>query len=240
MKWISFVVPVVSLAFAFGAVAKDVAPKDPAPWIEGKDYFSIVPAQPTSLPKGKVTVTEVFSYGCPYCNSYLPILSKLKQALPANVVVDYLPASFNPGEDWPMFQRAYLTAQILGVADKAHEAMFDAVWKTGELAILDPSTGQLKTHLPTIEDAARFYSRVTGVSVADFVAAAKSMGVETRVGQTENLLIKYRISGTPAFIVNGRYRVDGVSVDKADRLIEVIKWLVAKESAAASKPTLRQ
>jgi protein dithiol oxidoreductase (disulfide-forming) len=144
----------------------------------------IVPAQPTSLSKGKVAMTEVFSYGCPYCNSYLPIVRKLKQALPANVVVDYLPASFNPGEDWPMFQRAYLTAQILGVAEKAHEAMFDAVWKTGELAILDPSTGQLKTHLPTIEDAARFYNRVTGISVADFVAAAKSMGVETRVGQT--------------------------------------------------------
>jgi protein dithiol oxidoreductase (disulfide-forming) len=229
MKSIGFVVPVALLACAFGAMAKDVAPKDPAPWIEGKDYFLIVPAQPTSLPKGKVEVTEVFSYGCPYCNSYLPILSKLKQALPANAVVDYLPASFNSGEDWPMFQRAYLTAQILGVADKAHEAMFDAVWKTGELAILDPS-GQLKTHLPTIEDAGRFYNRVTGVSVADFVAAAKSMGVDTRVGQTENLLIKYRISGTPAFIVNGRYRVDGVPVAKADQLIEVVKWLVAKES----------
>jgi len=230
MKWIGFVVPVASLAFAFGAVAKEVAPKDPAPWIEGKDYFLIVPAQPTSLPKGKVAVTEVFSYGCPYCNSYLPILRKLKQALPKNVVVDYLPASFNPGEDWPMFQRAYLTAQILGVADKAHEAMFDAVWKTGELAILDPSTRQLKTRLPTIEDAARFYNRVTGVSVADFVAAATSMGVETRIGQTENLLIKYGISQTPTFIVNGKYRVNGVTLDKADQLIEVVKWLAAKES----------
>jgi protein-disulfide isomerase len=53
--------------------------------------------------------------------------------------------------------------------------------------------------------------------------AAKSMGVETRIGQTENLLIKYRISGTTAFIVNGKYRVDGVPVDKADQLIEVVK-----------------
>ena len=79
------------------AVAKDVAPKDPAPWIEGKDYFLIVPAQPTSLPKGKVAVTEVFSYGCPYCNSYLPILRKLKQALPKNVTVPPLqPKPFTP------------------------------------------------------------------------------------------------------------------------------------------------
>jgi protein-disulfide isomerase len=48
-------------------------------------------------------------------------------------------------------------------------------------------------------------------------------------------LIRYRISGTPAFIVNGKYRVDGVDVNKADHLIEVVKWLVAKESAAAGK-----
>ena len=31
-----------------------------------------------------------------------------------------------------MFQRAYLAAQSLGIAERTHQAMFDAVWKTGE------------------------------------------------------------------------------------------------------------
>lgn len=204
--------------------------KNETPWTEGKHYFLIVPAQPTSLPKGKVEVTEAFSYGCTVCNQFAPVMRKLKAGLPANVVVNYLPAGFNPPEDWPMFQRAYLTAEILGVADRAHEAMFDAAWKTGELAIVDPATLGLKKQMPTIEDAARFYHRVTGVSESEFVATSKSMGVETKIVQADSLLMKYRVSGTPTMIVNGKYRLDIPSAGDTDKLIELVKWLVAKES----------
>ena len=57
-----------------------------------------------------------------------------------------------------MFQLAYVTAQTLGIADRTHEAMYDAVWTTGELATTD-RWGTLKSPLPTIEDAARFYQK---------------------------------------------------------------------------------
>src|SRR5271155_1086860 len=87
-------------------------------WTEGVNYFLIVPARPTALPAGKVEVTEVFSYACPACNAFQPTMHKLKQSLPANAVIDYLPASFNPSEDWPMFQLAFCTAQTLGVAEQ--------------------------------------------------------------------------------------------------------------------------
>lgn len=220
----------LGVAVAMLMVSLAAEGKDEAPWTEGQNYFLVVPAQPTSLPKGKVEVTEVFSYGCIVCNRFAPYMRKLKTSLPANVVVNYLPAGFNPPEDWPMFQRAYLTAEILGVADRAHEAMFDAVWKTGELAILDPSGRSIKKQLPTIEDAARFCNRVTGVSTAEFIAAAKSMGVETRVGQADSLIVRYRVSSTPTMIVNGKYRLDIVSAGSEDKVIELVKWLVAKES----------
>src|SRR5271154_4067274 len=132
------------------------APAGNAPaWTEGVNYFPINPVRPTSLPPGKVEVTEVFSYACPACNLFQSTMHKLKASLPPNAVLDYLPASFNPSEDWPMFQLAYLTAQTLGVANLTHEAMYDAVWTTGELATTDGNT--LKSHMPTIEDAARFY-----------------------------------------------------------------------------------
>ena len=105
------------------------APVHAAPtWTEGVNYFLVVPARPTSLPAGKVEVTEVFSYACPACNLFVPTMHKLKASLPPNAVLDYLPASFNPSEDWPMFQLAYLTAQTLGVAEQTHDTVFDAVW----------------------------------------------------------------------------------------------------------------
>ena len=198
-------------------------------WREGKHYFLISPPQPTSLPRGKIEVTEVFSYGCPICNRFLPVMHKLSSSLPADAVLDYLPASFIPSEDWPMFQRAYLTAQALGVADRAHDAMFAAVWETGELATMDPITQRLKAQLPTIEDAARFYHRVTGVSAADFTAAASSIGVNTRVYHADDLVMKYGVSGTPTIVVNGKYRLDQSATGSSDEFIELVKWLVAKE-----------
>jgi len=222
---------IISAAAAALLVSSAVAAdKSESKWKEGQQYFLIIPAQPTSVPKGKVEVTEVFSYGCPACGHFVPVLNKLKKELPANAVVSYLPAGFNPSEDWPMFQRAYFAAQTLGIADRAHEAMFEAVWETGELAIFDPATKGLKSPLPNIEDAARFYSRTTGVSVKQFVDAAKSMGVDTQIGQADNMVIRYGVSATPTMIVNGKYRLDVPSAGGPDELIELVKWLVAKES----------
>ena len=48
-------------------------------WTEGVNYFLISPARPTSVPAGKVEVTEVFSYACPACNIFQPTMHKLKQ-----------------------------------------------------------------------------------------------------------------------------------------------------------------
>src|SRR5450432_793108 len=98
-------------------------------WVAGVHYFLINPAQPTGLPAGKIQVTEIFSYACPGCNRFYPIADQLQASLPANVVMDYLPASFRPEEDWPMFQRAYLAAKEMGIDKRTHDAMFDAVWK---------------------------------------------------------------------------------------------------------------
>ena len=73
------------------------APVRGAPvWIEGVNYFLIVPPHPTALPAGKVEVTEVFSYACPACNLFVPTMHKLKASLPPNAVLDFLPASSIP------------------------------------------------------------------------------------------------------------------------------------------------
>jgi thiol:disulfide interchange protein DsbA len=173
------------------------------------------------MPAGKVEVTEVFSYACPACNLFVPTMHKLKASLPPNAVLDFLPASFNPSEDWPMFQLAYLTAQTLGVADQTHDAMFDAVWQGGDLAVIDPATRAVKSRLPTIEDAAKFYK---------FLATSKGFTVDVKVRGAESLVQAYRVDRTPTIVVNGRYRLHTESAGGNDELVELVKWLVAKES----------
>ncbi len=153
-------------------------------WVPGKHY-TIVPQQRSLVPAGKVEVLEVFSYGCPACNQFRTVLKQLSAALPKNAQIAYLPASWQTAENWPTFQRAYLTALSLGIADKAHEGMYNAIWTTGELGITDPNTRQLKKVLPSMDDIAKFYERTTGVKAQDFVNASKSFGVDLKIKQAE-------------------------------------------------------
>jgi protein dithiol oxidoreductase (disulfide-forming) len=212
------------------ALCHSAAARAAQTWTEGVNYFLIQPARATSLPAGKVEVTEVFSYACPACNIFQPTMHKLKQSLPPNAVIDYLPAAFNPQEDWPMFQLAFYTAQVLGVEQQSHDAMFDAVWKGGQLSVIDPSTKGLKSPMPTIEDAARFYLQNAGVPVEKFLATAKSFSVDLKVRTAEDLIRAYRVDRTPTIIVNGKYRLQIESAGGTDQLIDLVKYLVAKES----------
>jgi protein dithiol oxidoreductase (disulfide-forming) len=201
-----------------------------ATFTEGTNYVRLTPVQPTSVPSGKVEVLEVFSYACPACNAFQSTMAKLRASLPPNAQVAYLPASFIPAEDWPMFQRAFFAAQLLGVAERTHQAMYDAVWKTGELSTTEPGTTHLKERLPTIEDAARFYERVAGVKSQQFLAMANSFAVDSKMRAADAQIVAMHVEGTPTLIVNGKYRVVRESVKTDDQLIELVKYLVAKES----------
>jgi protein dithiol oxidoreductase (disulfide-forming) len=218
----------IALLSLMAASAARAAPS----WTEGRQYFRVDSARHTSVPPGVVEVLEVFSYGCPACNLFNPVARQLAAGLPKNAKYVYSPASFNAAEDWPMFQRAYLTAQVLGIADKTHDAMFAAIWKTGELAVSDPATHRLKNPLPSIEDAARFYNRQTGVAVDKFVATAKSFTVDVKMKAADELALAYHVDSTPTLIVNGKYRLTPDSAGGYNEVVELVKYLVAKESAA--------
>jgi thiol:disulfide interchange protein DsbA len=199
------------------------------PWVEGVHYFRLDPARVGPAPAGKATVTEVFSYGCPACNAFQPYWNKFRASLPAGTAVDYLPAAFVPAEDWPMFQRAYLAARTLGIAERTHEAMFAAVWKTGELGTMDPATRGLKRTMPTIEDAAKFYARVGGVPAERFLAAAHSFSMELDMKRADERIVALQADSTPTLVIDGRYRVSEESAGGFQQLVDVAHWLLAKD-----------
>jgi thiol:disulfide interchange protein DsbA len=189
--------------------------------------------QRTTVAPGKVEVMEVFSYGCPACDHFQPFMKKIKAALPANAQLVYLPASWHPEENWPVFQRAFFAAKSLGVADKAHDEFFNAVWTTGELGILEGITsGRPKRNMPTIEDAAKFYQRVAGTKPADFIAASKSFSVDLKMRQADAQIVAMQASSTPTLIVNGKYRINRDNLNTPEDYIGLVNFLVAKESGA--------
>ena len=82
----------------------------------------------------------------------------------------------------------------------------------------------------SIDDAARFYQRQAGIPAAKFLTTAKSFDVDRKVRADDDLTQAYKIDRTPTIVVNGKYRLHMESAGGGDQLIDLVKWLVAKES----------
>jgi thiol:disulfide interchange protein DsbA len=198
-------------------------------WIEGRHFTTLARGVPAESRAGRIEVAEVFSYGCTYCNRFKDEIAKLQAALPADAYMAYVHASFQPAEAWPMFQRAWYTAQAMGIGAATHGRMFDAVWKTREVGLLDPATGFVRRPLPTIEEAARFYARVAKVKAADFLKVANSPAINTQMKRADALIESWRVPGTPALVVNGRYLVNNDSVSNWNDVRAIVLYLVGYE-----------
>jgi len=220
-----FVKRLIGVVFALACASAAHAQET---WEAGKHYFPIEPPQATST-GDKIEVLEVFSYACPACNQFRPVADKIKSDLPANAEMAYLPASFRSDEDWPAFQRAFFAAQALGVLDKTHNPMFDAIWKEGSLKINDPVTHKLVNPLPTIQDIAKFYANY-GVKAEDFVGTANSFAVNTKMKRADAQIKAYGVDSTPTIIVNGKYRITAQSAGGWDKLPAVVTYLIKQES----------
>lgn len=209
-------------------------------WEAGKHYVAISPAISTGqAPAGKIEVTEVFSYGCPACWQAAPEVRKLKAQLPSDAVMTYVPASFIPTEAWPMFQRAYLTARALGIAEANHDLFFTAVWESGEVPLLDRS-GRVRSPLPTIEEAAAFYAKRSKVTSAEFLARARSPQIEEQMRAADAYVKGGKVPSTPSFVVNGRYLLNNQAIGSWDAVRQVVNFLVAQERARLKMPPPKQ
>lgn len=211
-----------------GLVAFATVGAQQPPYEAGKHYFLVEPPQPTTTGE-KIEVLEVFSYACPACNAFRPFADKIKASLPKNAEMTYLPAAFRADEDWPVFQRAFLAAKALGLVDKTHDAMFDAVWKEGSLKITDPVSHKIVNPMPTIDDVAKFYAK-HGVSAEDFVGTANSFAINTKMKAADAQIKAYGVDSTPTIIVNGKYRITAASAGGWDKVEPLVSYLVNQES----------
>jgi thiol:disulfide interchange protein DsbA len=85
----------------------------------------------------------------------------------------------------------------------------------------------LPTHAGSI---ALFYARMTRVKPEAFLAAANSFGVDVRMRAADAQVTAMRVPSTPCIVVNGKYRLNMDSLRSGDELIDLVKYLVAKES----------
>lgn len=186
---------------------------------EGRDYELVTPPQPTSEP-GKVEVLEFFWYGCPHCYHFEPDLNAWLKKKPDNVAFIRQPAIFN--ERWGAHAKMYFTAEALGVIDRMHPALYDAIQNQ-------------KLKLETEDEQAEFFAK-QGVPADDYHKAYRSFSVDTKMRQAEGMAAHYGVTGTPALVVNGKYRTGGKLVKSFPQMIEVMQGLIAMESTPLAVP----
>jgi thiol:disulfide interchange protein DsbA len=100
--------------------------------VEGRDYLVINPPQNPGAGK-TVEVIEFFWYACPHCNSLQPSLRAWLKRKPADVEFRRIPAAFR--ESWLQLARTYYAIEAMGLVDKLHHDVFEAIH---EKRTLDP------------------------------------------------------------------------------------------------------
>jgi thiol:disulfide interchange protein DsbA len=211
---------------------------------EGRHFTPVAVPQASGLaPAGKIEVIEVFSYACGGCNSYQGQVEQLKAGLPADAVITFVHAGFREG--WETFQRAHLTAQRLGIADRNHARLFAAVWQTAEFPYFDKATGRPRSPAPVIRDFARFYAKGGGVTEADFVKLSISPEIEAALKRTDGLVRGWQVPSTPALVVAGRYLINMDELSTHEDLRALTSFLISlersrlKRAAPAAAPATR-
>ena len=186
-----------SLSVALPAVAQTA----------GKDYTPISPAQPTD-DAAKIEVLEFFSYGCPHCADFNPLVTAWAAKLPGDVVFKKVPITFGRAA-WANISKLYFTLDITGDLARLEADVFKAIH-------------QERVNLFEERTLVEWVSK-KGVDTKKFSETFNSFGVMSKVRRADQQAQSYKIQGVPALAVDGKYLVGGKDFNEqlmiADKLV---------------------
>ena len=207
--------------------AAEAAAASAPPPVAGTDYVEIPNGQPYETDAARIEVAEIFGYVCPFCAAVQPTASAMKAKLPPDVNMVYIPAAF--GAMWDTYAKAYYTAEAMGLTDKTHDAMYRAIH-------ID-KTLKGERGMDTPQDIAAFYAAY-GADPGQFVSSMQSFAVASKVNRGKQFIMNAFANGdtpsTPTFVVNGKYRIKGKSVDDVFRILNQL--IVAERAKLAAAP----
>ncbi len=187
----------------------------------GQHYRELVPTQPTVHSSDKIEVVEVFWYGCNHCFSFEPYINRWADDLAPDVEFVRMPVIWPRNEPNETHAKAFYRAEALANngALKDPQAFHEAFFK--EIQV---------NQRPLLTDRAlqAFFERF-GVSADAYNDPAVRFEVDRKVRTAKDLTRRYKISGVPAIVVNGRYTNISNAVRSYEEYLQLIDELVAKE-----------
>jgi thiol:disulfide interchange protein DsbA len=211
------------IAAAVAAGTAPVGSPIPSKWIDGKQYTSLIPAQPTSVATGKVEVVEVFWYHCPHCFAFDPALENWRQKNKAPYVEFVrIPVMWPGNPSTEALARLYYTMDALGKLEPLHTLAFREIHVRSNplFANGDPAG---------TEKLQKAFLKANGVSDADFDKTYRSFSVENKLRRAADLTRRYGVTGVPFFVVNGRYTADVGTAGGEAQLLTLMDDLAAAE-----------
>lgn len=198
----------LTLVCSFGLSAQEL-------WKEG-EHYKIVSDTATSEPE----VLEFFSYWCPHCYNFEPIVAELKKKLDSDVEFKKVHVNFMGFTSRDVQDEAtsvMLAARVLKQEEAMTQAIFNKIHVQHQTVT---GVDDLKDLLVSV-----------GVDGDKVAKTAKGFGVKSLVSKNNDTIQKYRrnLTGVPNFIVNGKYQAVFPRGMKPDDMIELIVWLSTQD-----------
>lgn len=177
---------------------------------EGTNY-EVISQTATEKPE----VLEFFSFYCPHCFKFEPLMANLEKELPADVTVKKSHVNFLGGAIADDVTKAYAAADLLNVKDEVTSIIFDRI-HTQRKAINNE------------QDILDIFTKA-GVEEKDAKAALASFPVNGMASQMKRNTENFKIRGVPTLIVNGKYKVNTGSVKSSQEFNELVLFLTKKK-----------
>jgi len=184
--------------FATGLMAEN------RPLVEGEDYEVMGP-------KGskKAEVFEFFSYACGSCYTMETFINRFKKE---NSEIKIIPVPNDLGRTaWQIYIKAYYLGELLKVLDQSHSKIFHMI-------------NVEKKHI-TSDEALKAFFMTLGVDSSKYDRAYKSVALDMRVRKAKQLARKYRITGTPTFVANQRFKLNNSALGSKQMIEKALKEL---------------
>ncbi|ODR84979.1 thiol:disulfide interchange protein DsbA/DsbL [Shewanella xiamenensis] len=178
---------------------------------EGVHYTVINDGPATAKPE----ITEFFSFYCPHCYNFSKtVVPKILAEKPAGVEFNQAHVDFIGKEMGVEMSRAFAVAHQLNVDEKIDAALFAAIHDK-------------KQHFTSRDDVRALFV-ANGVDGKAFDAAADSFMVKAQMAKMKRDTENAKLSGVPAIVVNGKYRVETGAIKSYDELLDIAYYLARK------------
>ncbi|MGB7816607.1 MAG: thiol:disulfide interchange protein DsbA/DsbL [Methylotenera sp.] len=199
---------------AMGTLAFADAPK------QGEQFDAV--AQPISTENpAKIEVMEIFWYGCIHCYQMETPLNAWVKKLPSDVYFKRMPGLPNPS--WAPMAKAFYAMETLGIAEKLHTPLFEAVHKQ-------------KTLNPTDEKAAiNWVTQQSGLDKLKVEQAFKSFTINTNLNRAAQIFRNSGATGVPSLVIDGKYITSSTMSGGNEQALKVADYIidnVRKDKAA--------